>query len=53
MIVGGPGPVKDYFLKGNYFNYQIKVLGKVDTGYADESGIYEMMQKIDDIISAH
>ncbi len=50
-IIGGPGPVKDYFLDGGYFNYQIKVLGKVDTGYSDEYGIQEMMQKVDEIIS--
>ncbi|MGB9635042.1 MAG: peptide chain release factor aRF-1 [Candidatus Micrarchaeia archaeon] len=53
VIVGGPGPVKDYFLAGNFFNYQIKVLGKVDTGYSDEYGIQEMMQKVDEIISEH
>lgn len=51
IVVGGPGPIKDYFLEGGYFNYQIKVLGKVDTGYSDENGIYEIMQKLDEIIA--
>ncbi len=51
LIIGGPGPVKDYFIEGNYFNYQLKVLGKVDTGYSDDYGIQEMMQKIGDIIA--
>jgi len=51
VIVGGPGPIKDYFLTGGYFNYQIKILGKVDTGYSDENGIYEIMQKLEEIIA--
>jgi len=53
IIIGGPGPIKEYFMEGGYFNYMIKVLGKVDTGYSDEHGIYEMMQKVDDIIANH
>ncbi|MEM0438081.1 MAG: peptide chain release factor aRF-1 [Candidatus Micrarchaeia archaeon] len=53
VIVGGPGPIKEYFLEGGYFNYQIKVLGKVDTGYADDYGIQEMVGKVDEIIQEH
>ncbi|MCX8200106.1 MAG: peptide chain release factor aRF-1 [Candidatus Micrarchaeota archaeon] len=51
VIIGGPGPIKDYFLDGKYFNYQIKVLGKVDTGYSDENGIHEIMHKLEEIIA--
>jgi len=51
IIIGGPGPIKEYFMEGGYFNYQLKVLGKVDTGYSDEYGIHEIMQKVDDIIA--
>ncbi len=51
VVVGGPGPIKDYFIEGSYFNYQIKVLGKVDTGYSDENGIREIMQKLEEIIA--
>lgn len=51
VIVGGPGPTKDFFMKMRPFNYQIKVLGIVDTGYVDEYGIRELMAKSGDLIS--
>jgi peptide chain release factor subunit 1 len=50
VIIGGPGPIKEYFTEGNYFNYQLKILGKIDTGYSDEYGIQEMVMKVDEII---
>lgn len=53
VIVGGPGPVKESFLKENTFNYQLKVLGVVDTGYTDEYGLREVVQKAEDILSQH
>lgn len=45
MVVGGPGPTKEFFVKMSPFNYQIKVLGVVDTGYTDEYGIREALAK--------
>lgn len=45
VIVGGPGPVKENFLREKPFNYQIRVLGVVDTGYTDEYGIQEIIAK--------
>lgn len=51
VIVGGPGPAKDDFLKMKPFNYQIKILGVVDTGYTDEYGVRELMAKSSDIIA--
>lgn len=51
VIVGGPGPVKEDFLKMKSFNYQLKVLGVVDTGYADEFGLRELMEKSEDVIA--
>ncbi|MCX6777814.1 MAG: peptide chain release factor aRF-1 [Candidatus Micrarchaeota archaeon] len=51
VIVGGPGPVKDNFLKARPFNYQLKILGIVDTGYTDEYGLTEIMSKAGEIIS--
>ncbi|MFH1306712.1 MAG: LAGLIDADG family homing endonuclease [Candidatus Micrarchaeota archaeon] len=50
VIVGGPGPAKQDFKKMSPFNYQIKVLGVVDTGYTDEHGLKEMMAKANEII---
>jgi len=51
VIVGGPGPAKEDFLKMKPFNYQLKVLGVVDTGYTDEFGLREILEKSGDIIS--
>jgi peptide chain release factor subunit 1 len=50
VIIGGPGPIKEYFVDGDHFNYQIKVIGKLDVGYSDEYGIQEMVMKVDEII---
>ncbi|VVB67821.1 Peptide chain release factor subunit 1 [Candidatus Norongarragalina meridionalis] len=51
VIVGGPGPAKEDFLKTKPFNYQLKILGMVDTGYTDEFGLREILEKSGDIIS--
>lgn len=45
VIVGGPGPIKDVFLKLKPFNYQFKILAVLDTGYSDEFGIIEIKEK--------
>lgn len=51
IIVGGPGPTKDFFLKAKMFNYQHKILGCVDTGYTDDYGIREVLAKSDKILA--
>lgn len=51
VIVGGPGPTKDFFMKMKPFNYQIGVMGVVDTGYTDEYGVREVLAKSGDIIA--
>lgn len=51
VIVGGPGPTKDFFMKMSPFNYQIKVLGVVDTGYTEEYGIREALSKSEGILA--
>ena len=51
VIIGGPGPAKEDFAKMSPFNYQIKILGVVDTGYTDEYGVREVMAKSADILS--
>jgi peptide chain release factor subunit 1 len=50
VVVGGPGPTKDFFMKMSPFNYQIKVMGVVDTGYTDEYGIREVLAKSEAIL---
>ncbi len=49
--VGGPGPTKEYFMKMKPFNYQLKVLGVVDTGYTEEYGIREVLSKSEGILA--
>jgi peptide chain release factor subunit 1 len=51
VIVGGPGPAKEDFLKMKPFNYQIKVLGMVDTGYTNDYGVQELLGKSSNLIS--
>src|SRR5208283_1267573 len=51
VIVGGPGPTKEFFMKMSPFNYQIKVLGVVDTGYTDEYGVREVLAKSVNILA--
>ncbi len=51
LVVGGPGPTKDNFVKEKVLNYQIKVLGTFDTGYTDESmGINELLERSKELL---
>lgn len=47
LIIGGPGPTKNDFLGKSSFNYRLreKVIGTVDTGYADEEGVKEAIEQ--------
>ncbi|MCD6414563.1 MAG: peptide chain release factor aRF-1 [Candidatus Diapherotrites archaeon] len=47
VIVGGPGPTKEEFVKGDYLSAvtKKKVVGTIDTSYTDESGIKELVEK--------
>lgn len=51
LIVGGPGPTKENFVKAKTLNYQIKVLGIYDTGYTDETGLNEIVEKAGDLLA--
>ncbi len=50
LIVGGPGPAKENFIKANKLNYQIPVLGMFDTGYTDETGLNELVEKAESVL---
>lgn len=51
LIVGGPGPSKENFVKAKHLNYQIKILGVFDTGYTDEHmGINELLEKSKELL---
>jgi len=47
VLIGGPGPTKDYFMKEEYLHHELqkKVLDVFDTGYTDEYGLREMVEK--------
>lgn len=51
LIVGGPGPAKENFIKAKTLNYQIKVLGVFDTGYTDEEmGMRELLERSKELL---
>jgi len=52
IIVGGPIPTKDEFLDGEYLptKLQEKVIGRVDIGDSDESGLKELVEKSRDLL---
>jgi peptide chain release factor subunit 1 len=47
LIVGGPGPTKQDFLKGDYLNYELKnaLLDTVDTQSTGKEGVREVLDK--------
>lgn len=51
VIVGGPGPAKENFLKEKPFNYQHKIIGIVDTGYSDEHGVNDVISKSGEVLA--
>jgi len=54
IIVGGPVPTKDEFLDGEYLATKLgeKVIGRVDIGGSDESGLKELVVKAQDILAS-
>ena len=47
ILVGGPGPTKDYFVKSEYLHYELqkKIVDTFDVGYTDEYGLTELVEK--------
>jgi peptide chain release factor subunit 1 len=52
LILGGPGPTKDYFLKGEYLDYRLQnnVLAVVDTSYSGREGIRETIDRAKSVL---
>ena len=50
LIVGGPGPTKDTFLKEEYLDYRLQgnVVAVLDTSYSGEEGVRELVDKVND-----
>jgi peptide chain release factor subunit 1 len=47
LIIGGPGPTKEAFLKSELLNYQLrqKIIAVIDTSYSGREGIRELVEK--------
>ena len=52
LIIGGPGPTKDEFLKEGYLHYELqkKVAAVLDLGYAGREGVRELVEKAGDVL---
>ncbi len=52
ILIGGPSPTKDEFLKGEYLHYELRnrIIGAFDVAYTDESGLYELVEKAEDAL---
>ena len=53
ILIGGPVPTKDEFIDGEYLPTQLrqKVIGRVDIGGTDESGLKELVERAKDILA--
>ncbi len=52
VFVGGPSPTKEEFESGAYLHHEIqkRILGLFDVAYTDESGLYELFDKLGDAL---
>ena len=52
LIMGGPGPTKYDFQKGNYLHYTLKekIVATVDTSYVGEQGVEEIVERSSDTL---
>jgi len=52
IIIGGPIPTKDEFIDNEYLVTKLreKIIGRVDIGGSDESGLKELVEKSQDIL---
>ena len=55
IIVAGPGPTKDGFLKEGYLDYRLQnnVMKVIDTGYAGREGVREALDKAQDVLQEY
>ena len=52
IILGGPGPIKEIFLKEDYMHADIKkkIVGTVNTSYTGEFGLHEIVEKGEELL---
>jgi len=53
ILVGGPGSTKEFFVDKNYLHHELKrkVIDLFDTGYTDEYGLRELVEKASEALS--
>jgi peptide chain release factor subunit 1 len=53
ILIGGPTPTKEEFVKGEFLHHELqqKILGMFDVAYTDESGLNELMDAASDTLS--
>ena len=53
LIVSGPGPTKEDFVKGGYLEYRLQnmIIATLDTSYAGAEGVHEAFKKAGDALS--
>ncbi|VVB82153.1 Peptide chain release factor subunit 1 [uncultured archaeon] len=53
ILIGGPIPTKDEFIDGEYLVTKLreKLIGRIDIGDSDESGLKELVEKSRDILA--
>jgi len=53
IILGGPGPAKNDFFDGKYLQTSIekKIIGIKNTGYTDEHGLEELIERSQDLLA--
>jgi peptide chain release factor subunit 1 len=50
IIIGGPGPTKDNFLKEEYLDYRLQnnIISTLDSSYSGDEGVREIIDKINE-----
>lgn len=53
ILIGGPIPTKDEFIDNEYLPTQLreKIIGRVDIGGSDESGLKELVERSQDLLA--
>lgn len=53
ILIGGPGSTKVFFMDRDYLHHELKkkIVDSFDTGYTDEYGLKELMEKAKDRLS--
>jgi peptide chain release factor subunit 1 len=53
ILIGGPGYTKNFFAEKDYLHHELKkkIVEILDTSYTDESGLRELLNKAQDVMS--